>query len=149
MVRDDGHLEPACQLLNQRQAEVVSFYRSLGDQMNRYSYLTEMSCMIEPFPEECRTDEYLVKGCQSNVWMAVELDDFGGLRILADSDSFIVKGVLVVLIDLLTGMPPSSIRSFQFTFLEDTGLDSLFSPERKNGVAALLSEIKKFAACNG
>ena len=146
MERETTQLDSAYQKLIQRQDDIVSFYQSLGDQMNRYSYLTEMSCMMEPIPLEYKTDEYLVKGCQSNVWMSVGVDELGGLKIVADSDSFIVKGVLVVLIDLLTGMPPSSIRDFQFTFLEDTGLDTLFSPERKNGIAALLSQIKE-ACC--
>ena len=132
--------------LERRQSEIIRFFLSLGDEMSRYSYLIEISNTLPLLQEKYRTDGYKVDGCQSNVWLFVGVNDEGRIIIEADSDSFIVKGILAVLSDLFDGVPAVSVSGFTFTFLEDTGLDTLFSPERKNGVSALIAKIKSIAA---
>ena len=132
--------------LERRQSELIRFFLSLGDEMSRYSYLIEISNTLPLLQEKYRTDGYKVDGCQSNVWLFVGVNDEGRIIIEADSDSFIVKGILAVLPDLFDGVPAVSVSGFTFTFLEDTGLDTLFSPERKNGVSALIAKIKSIAA---
>lgn len=132
--------------LERRQSELIRFFLSLGDEMSRYSYLIEISNTLPLLQEKYRTDGYKVDGCQSNVWLFVGVNDEGRIIIEADSDSFIVKGILAVLSDLFDGVPAVSVSGFTFTFLEDTGLDTLFSPERKNGVSALIAKIKSIAA---
>ena len=132
--------------LERRQSELIRFFLSLGDEMSRYSYLIEISNTLPLLQEKYRTDGYKVDGCQSNVWLFVGVNDEGRIIIEADSDSFIVKGILAVLSDLFYGVPAVSVSGFTFTFLEDTGLDTLFSPERKNGVSALIAKIKSIAA---
>ena len=132
--------------LERRQSELIRFFLSLGDEMSRYSYLIEISNTLPLLQEKYRTDGYKVDGCQSNVWLFVGVNDEGRIIIEADSDSFIVKGILAVLSDLFDGAPAVSVSGFTFTFLEDTGLDTLFSPERKNGVSALIAKIKSIAA---
>lgn len=132
--------------LERRQSELIRFFLNLGDEMSRYSYLIEISNTLPLLQEKYRTDGYKVDGCQSNVWLFVGVNDEGRIIIEADSDSFIVKGILAVLSDLFDGVPAVSVSGFTFTFLEDTGLDTLFSPERKNGVSALIAKIKSIAA---
>ena len=134
--------------LEQRLNSLKEEFSELEDGFERYSYLMELGSYLPPYPKEKRTPEHLVRGCQSQVWIHCYTKD-GHFFFDADSDTFIIKGVLLLLQDLLSDLPVQEAASANLELLQELGLQNEFSDTRQKGLRAafaMLTDAAK-AAC--
>lgn len=131
-------------LLQQRLQELIEEFDELDDGFSRYAYLVELASLLPPYPEELRTDDHLVQSCQSRVWLAPR-EEKGAFYFDADSDTLIIKGILLVLSDLLCGLPVSQAAELDLDILTSIGLRQEFSDQRQKGIAAAISILKEAA----
>ena len=130
--------------ISDRGREVVEEFLRFDGWMGRYEHLIDMGRSLELIDDACRTDEYLVRGCQSRVWLRAEGDrEF--IRLTADSDALITKGLVAVLLRVLSGQPASDVANADLTFLDRIGMKEHLSPTRKNGLAAMIKQIRLYA----
>ena len=113
--------------------------------LDRYEYLIELGKALEPYPEEEKTEEKLIKGCQSRVWLDYEVKD-GKLYFRADSDAIITKGIISLLISVYSGRTPAEIAADDFGFVDAIGLRENLSPTRANGLVSMIETIKQAAS---
>ena len=125
-------------------AEIEENFALFDDWDGRYDYLIELGRSLPPFPEAERTDANLVRGCQSRVWLVCRLDN-GRLRLAIDSDALIVKGIIALLIRVLSGHTPTEIMDADLYFVEKIGLKDHLSPTRSNGLLAMIKQIRMYA----
>lgn len=131
------------------QAQIIEDFSFLPDWDERYAYLIEIGQKQEPLPEAYRTDENIVRGCQSMVWLHRECRE-GKVILQADSDSLIVKGLAALLLQVFSGQPAGEVLKADLVFFEEIGLKKHLSSQRANGLLAMVEEIKAFAAqCDG
>jgi cysteine desulfuration protein SufE len=130
--------------INVRQDEVIREFEQLTDWEDRYEYLIDMGKTMPVIDQRYKTESYLVKGCQSNVWLHGELRD-DRLYLEADSDALITKGIIALLIRVLSGQPATEIRDADLYFIERIGLNAHLSPTRSNGLRSMITHIKSFA----
>ena len=129
------------------QAEIVEDFSFLPQWDERYAYLIELGQKLEPLPEEHHTEENVVRGCQSTVWLYRECRD-GKVYLQSASDSLIVKGLAALLMKVFSGQPAEDIIKAELDFFKQTGFDKHLSSQRANGLLAMIDEIKAFAvAC--
>lgn len=126
--------------LQQLQAEFSEF----EDGFERYAYLVELAALLPPYPEDQRTPAHLVQGCQSQVWLAPYTRD-GKFYFDADSDTLIIKGVLLILRDLLHGIPLQDAVVITSDVLTLLGIAGSFSDTRQKGIAAAITMLKEAA----
>ncbi len=131
--------------INEQQDNVIREMSQLGDWFDKYEYLIALGRDLPPLPREYRTDEYAISGCQSAVWI-VATPDGDWLRLAADSDALITKGILALLLRVLNDQPAHKIADADLYFIEKTGLGPNLSPSRANGLAAIVKHIKNCAA---
>lgn len=131
--------------IEEKQAEIVEDFSFLPQWDERYAYLIELGQKMEPLPEAHRTEENIVRGCQSTVWLQRECRD-GKVYLQSDSDSLIVKGLAALLMAVYSGQPAEEILQADLTFFEETDLNKHLSSQRANGLMAMIEEIKAFAA---
>lgn len=131
--------------LKEAKAEVVGNFSMFDEWLDKYEYLIELGKNLEPFPEELKTEERLVKGCQSRVWLDAKLTD-GRIVFRADSDAIITKGIISLLVGVYSGRTPAEIAGDDFGFIDELGLRENLSPTRANGLASMISTIKELAA---
>lgn len=112
--------------------------------LDKYEYLIELGKNLEVFPVEQKTDDKLIKGCQSRVWLDCKLVD-GALLFSADSDAIITKGIISLLVGVYSGRTPQEIADDDFSFVERLGLKENLSPTRANGLASMIEKIKTIA----
>ena len=127
------------------QQEVIDEFSLFDDWMDRYQYLIDLGRRLPPFPEELRTEENRIRGCQSQVWFVAEKRD-GRLYFQAISDAAIVSGLIAVLLRLYSGRQPRDILDTPPDFVEALQLQSHLSPTRSNGLSSMLKAIRRFAA---
>jgi len=127
------------------QQEIIDEFSLFEDWMDRYQYLIDLGRRLPPFPDELRTEENRIRGCQSQVWFVPEKKD-GRLYFQAISDAAIVSGLIAVLLRLYSGRDPRDILDTPPDFVEALQLQSHLSPTRSNGLSAMLDAIRKFAA---
>jgi cysteine desulfuration protein SufE len=130
--------------LNAAQQEIVETFGFLEDWTDRYQYLIDLGRQMPAFPEECKTDQYRLKGCQSQVWIKTELKD-GLMHILATSDSSIVAGLIALLLRVYGDRRPADILATPPDFIRQIQLDEHLSPTRSNGLAAMVQQIRQMA----
>lgn len=130
--------------LKEAKAEVVGNFSMFDEWLDKYEYLIELGKNLEPFPEELKTEERLVKGCQSRVWLDAKLTD-GRIVFRADSDAIITKGIISLLVGVYSGRTPAEIAGDDFAFIDELGLRENLSPTRANGLASMISTIKELA----
>ena len=109
--------------------------------LDKYEYLIELGKALEAYPEEQKTEEKLIKGCQSRVWLDTSFED-GILVFRADSDAIITKGIISLLINVYSGRTPAEIAADDFSFVEQIGLKENLSPTRANGLASMIATIR-------
>ena len=109
--------------------------------LDKYEYLIELGKALEAYPEEQKTEEKLIKGCQSRVWLDYEMKD-GKLYFRADSDAIITKGIISLLISVYSGRTPAEIAADDFGFIDQIGLKENLSPTRANGLVSMIDTIK-------
>jgi len=123
---------------------VVENFSMFDEWLDKYEYLIELGNKLEPFPESLKTDERLIKGCQSRVWLDTSFQD-GKLIFKADSDALITKGIISLLINVYSGRTPKEIAEDDFSFIESIGLKENLSPTRAGGLASMISTIREEA----
>ncbi|MCU4162673.1 SufE family protein [Carboxylicivirga caseinilyticus] len=130
--------------INEIQEEIVEEFSVFDDWMDKYSYLIEIGNDLDGFQEENRLDNNLIEGCQSKVWLHAELTD-GKIFYTADSDAIIVKGIVALLVKVMSGRTPDEILESELTFVEKIGLKEHLSPTRSNGLVAMIKQIRLYA----
>ena len=130
--------------INELQDQIIEEFSLLGEWMDRYSYLIELGNGLGNFSEEYRTNQNLIEGCQSKVWLHAELKD-GKIFFFADSDAIIVKGIVALLIKVLDGRTPSEILDADLYFIDKVGLKEHLSPTRSNGLVAMVKQMRMYA----
>ena len=126
------------------QAGIVEEFAVFTDWMDKYEYLIELGKEMPLIDEKDKTEEHLIKGCQSRVWLACKPEN-GRLRFSADSDAIITKGIISLLISVYSGRTPEEIAADDFGFVAEIGLKENLSPTRANGLVSMIETIKKTA----
>ena len=130
--------------LEEKKQEVIDDFSVYEEWLDKYEYLIELGKSLEPFPEEKKTEDRLIKGCQSRVWLDSELRD-GRLYFWADSDAIITKGIISLLIGVYSGCTPEEIASDDFGFVGEIGLKENLSPTRSNGLVSMIETMRNIA----
>ena len=130
--------------LEEKKQEIIEEFSMYDEWLDKYEYLIELGKSLEAFPEEKKTEDRLIKGCQSRVWLDAEERD-GKLYFTADSDAIITKGIISLLIGVYSGEKPADIAADDFGFVEGIGLRENLSPTRAGGLAAMIDTIKTIA----
>ena len=130
--------------INQIQDEIIEEFSSFDDWMDRYSLLIEYGNELEPLEEAAKTDQNLIDGCQSKVWFTANIQD-GKVVYQGDSDAILVKGIVALLIRVLSGHSPKEIVESELYFIDEISLREHLSPTRSNGLNAMLKQMRLFA----
>ncbi len=130
--------------LEQRQQQIIDEFTQFDDWMDRYEYLIEIGKELPPMPQQYVTNQYLIKGCQSQVWLKADFNN-GLLNFIADADAIITKGIVALLIRALNQLPPADIINAELYFVDKIGLRQNLSPTRSNGLNAMIKQIKMYA----
>jgi len=131
--------------LQEKKQQIIDDFSIYEEWLDKYEYLIELGKSLEPFPEEKKTEDRLIKGCQSRVWLDSELRD-GLLYFRADSDAIITKGIISLLVSVYSGRPAAEISTDDFAFVREIGLKDNLSPTRANGLVSMIERIKEIAA---
>ena len=130
--------------LKERQDELVEEFSMFDEWLDKYEYLIDLGKNLEPFPEELKTDDRLIKGCQSRVWLDAT-DDGGIINFRADSDAIITKGIISMLVSVYSGRTATEIAGDDFSFIDRLGLKENLSPTRANGLVSMMDTIRSIA----
>lgn len=130
--------------INEAQDEIIEEFSELDDWMDRYQLLIDMGNEQQPLPAQDKTENNLIDGCQSRVWLVCEMHD-GKLFFRAESDALIVKGIVTLLIRVLSGHTPQEILDADLYFIDRIGLREHLSPTRSNGLLAMLKQMRMYA----
>ena len=133
--------------LKERQQQIVEEFSLYDDWLDKYEYLIELGKSLEGLPEEKKTEDRLIKGCQSRVWLDTEISG-GNLVFEADSDALITRGIISLLVNVYSGCTPQEILEDDFSFLDTLGLRENLSPTRAGGLASMIETIRKKAQEN-
>ena len=138
------HLTLIMNELESRQQQIIDEFGIFTDWMDKYEYLIELGKDLEPMPDSEKTEQNLIKGCQSQVWLTANYDN-GAVTFRADSDAIITKGIIALLIKVLSGLSPKEIIDADLHFIDAIGLRENLSPTRSNGLASMVRQIKMYA----
>ena len=127
--------------------EIIDEFSVFDDWLDKYEYIIELGKSLEEYPEDRKTDDKLVKGCQSRVWIDFKVED-GKIFFNADSDAIITKGIISLLVRIYSGRMPQEILSSDFSVVEKIGLKENLSPTRANGLVSMIQMIREIAARN-
>ena len=130
--------------INQQQDAIIDEFVDMDDWMDRYQLLIDMGNELDALDEQYKTPQNLIDGCQSRVWVQCDYRD-GRLYFQADSDALIVKGIIALLIQVLSGHTPAEILDTDLYFIDRIGLRDHLSPTRSNGLLAMIKQIKAYA----
>ena len=130
--------------INDIQDEIIEEFSSFDDWMDRYSLLIDYGNGLESFPETDKNDKNLIDGCQSKVWFTAEMKD-GKVHYHGDSDAILVKGIVALLIRVLSNHTPQEIVEADLYFIDEISLREHLSPTRSNGLNAMLKQMRLFA----
>ena len=130
--------------INEIQEEIIEEFCCLDDWMDRYQLLIDLGEEQEPLAEQEKTDQNLIDGCQSRVWLVCDERE-GKLQFRAESDALIVKGIVSLLIRVVTGHTPQEILDADLYFIPQIGLTEHLSPTRSNGLLAMVKQIRMYA----
>lgn len=124
---------------------IVEEFSMFDDWMDKYEYIIELGKNVPFLEEKYKTDDNLISGCQSRVWLGCEIKDDGNLYFCADSDAIITKGIISLLIRVFNGQKPEDIASADLSFIDSIGLRENLSPTRANGLVSMIKQIKDYA----
>lgn len=130
--------------INEIQDEIIAEFSDFDDWMDRYQMLIDMGSEQEVLEEKYKTEQNLIDGCQSRVWLQADLID-GMVHFRAESDALIVKGIVALLVRVLSGHTPQEILDADLYFIDRIGLHEHLSPTRSNGLSAMLKQMKVYA----
>ena len=130
--------------INEQQDAVIEEFSEIDDWMDKYQMLIDLGNELDVLKEQYKTQENLIEGCQSRVWIQCDHQD-GKLLFTADSDALIVKGIIALLLQVLSGHTPKEILQCDLYFIDRIGLREHLSPTRSNGLLAMIKRIKAYA----
>ena len=130
--------------INQLQDDIIAEFSDFDDWMDRYQLLIDLGNEVAPLDEKYKTDQNLIEGCQSRVWLNAEERD-GNIVFEADSDALIVKGIIALLIRVLSGHSAEEILDSDLYFIDKIGLKDHLSPTRSNGLLSMVKQIRMYA----
>ena len=130
--------------LDEIQEEIIAEFEQFGDWMEKYNYLIEISKDLEPLDAKFKTPDNVIHGCQSRVWLVADIQD-DKLVFKADSDAIITKGIIALLIKVLSGQKPEVIMNANLYFIDQIGLRQNLSPTRSNGLLSMVKQMKMYA----
>lgn len=130
--------------LHEVQQNIIEEFSVFDDWLDKYNYLIELGNELPEIDPEYKTDEYLIRGCQSKVWLHAALKD-GKIEFSADSDAIIVKGIVALLIRVMNGRTPGDILENDLFFIDEIGLRENLSPTRSNGLLATVKKMRLYA----
>mgnify|MGYP000245862631 FL=1 len=134
--------------INEKQDEVIEEFEGFTDWMDKYQMLIDLGNDLEPLDAKYKTEQNLIDGCQSRVWLQADYKD-GLLYFTADSDALITKGIIALLIEVLSAQTPKDIADADLYFINRIGLRDHLSPTRSNGLLAMVKQIKMYAVAYG
>ena len=130
--------------INELQDEVIAEFSDFDDWMDKYQLLIDLGNEQQPLAPEYNTEQNLIDGCQSRVWLQADLED-GKVVFQAESDALIVKGIISLLIEVVSGHTPDEILNSDLYFIEKIGLKEHLSPTRSNGLLAMIKQMRMYA----
>ena len=130
--------------INEQQDEVIEEFSELDDWMDRYQLLIDLGEEQEPLPDNEKTEQNLIDGCQSRVWLVCD-ENNGILTFRAESGALIVKGIVSLLIRVVSGHTPQEILDADLYFIREIGLTEHLSPTRSNGLLAMIKQMRMYA----
>lgn len=130
--------------INEIQNEVIEEFDDFEDWMDKYQMLIDLGNDLEPLDEKYKTEDNLIDGCQSRVWVQCDLVD-GRMHLQAESDALIVKGIVALLLRVLSDQTPQDILNADLYFIDRIGLSEHLSPTRANGLVAMIKQIRLYA----
>ena len=130
--------------INELQDEVIEEFSDFDDWMDKYQLLIDLGNEQEPLAPEYKNDQNLIDGCQSRVWLQADLVD-GKVEFQAESDALIVKGIIALLIKVVSGQTPDEILENELYFIDAIGLKEHLSPTRSNGLLAMVKQMRMYA----
>jgi len=126
------------------QEEIIEDFAMFDDWIQKYEYLIDLGKELSPIDEKYKTEDNLIRGCQSRVWLHAEHTD-GKIIYTADSDAIMSKGIVAILINVLSGQAPSEIATAKLDFINKIGLKEQLSPTRANGLVSMIKQMKLYA----
>lgn len=130
--------------INEVQDEIISEFEELEDWMDKYQLLIDMGNALGQLDEQFKQPQYLIEGCQSRVWIHADFID-GKVNLQAESDTVIVKGIIALLVRILSGRTPQEILDADLYFIDKIGLKEHLSPTRSNGLVSMVKQIRNYA----
>lgn len=130
--------------IDQKQQEIIDEFADIDDWMDRYGYIIDLGNQLPAIDEKLKTPDRLIEGCQSRVWLNAENHD-GKVHFTADSDAIIVKGIISLLISVLSDHTPDEILAADLKFIDAIGLSEHLSPTRANGLLAMVKQMRLYA----
>lgn len=130
--------------IHEIEQEIIDEFSLLDDWMDRYALLIDMAGELPPLDEKYKTDNNLIEGCQSRVWLQADMVD-GKVILQADSDAILVRGIVALLLKVFNRQTPQDITTADLTFIDKIGLREHLSPTRSNGLLAMVKQIKLYA----
>jgi len=130
--------------INEIQDEIIEEFSGFDDWMDKYQLLIDLGNEQEPLDDKYKTEQNLIDGCQSRVWLQADLVE-GKIHFSAESDALIVKGIVALLIRVLSDHTPQEILDADLYFIEEIGLKEHLSPTRSNGLLAMVKQMKVYA----
>lgn len=132
--------------IEESQQDIIDQFIDLDDWMDRYAVIIDMGNALESMPDNLKTPDRLIEGCQSRVWLDAEQDAEGKIHFRADSDAIIVKGIISMLVEVLSDHTADEILEADLRFIKEIGLSEHLSPTRSNGLVAMLKQMRAYAA---
>ena len=133
--------------LHEAENAIIEEFSMYEEWLDKYEYLIELGKSLTDYPDNAKTDDKLIKGCQSRVWLDYTVED-EKIFFNADSDAIITKGIISLLIGLYSGRTPQEILSSDFSVVEKIGLKENLSPTRSNGLVSMIAKIREIAGKN-
>ncbi|NQD69566.1 SufE family protein [Sphingobacterium shayense] len=130
--------------INEIQDELIEDFSFYQDWMEKYEYIIQLGKEVPLIDEKYKTENYLIKGCQSRVWLFADLVD-GKIEYTADSDAIITKGLVSLMVKVLSGHTPSEVANTDLYFIDQIGLKEHLSPTRANGLLSMVKQMKLYA----
>ena len=128
----------------EKQAQLVDEFAFFEEWMDKYNHIIEMGKSLAPLSDDEKSEELLVKGCQSKVWLKAEKDG-DNVVYFADADAIIAKGIVAMLVDVFSGQPAVEVAKAELNFIEEIGLKEHLSPTRANGLMSMIKQMKIYA----
>jgi cysteine desulfuration protein SufE len=132
--------------IKERQEEIIDEFSMFEDWMQRYEYMIDLGKSLPLIDDEYKTDDYIIKGCQSRVWVKADYENQNDQLVFkADSDAIITKGIVAILIRVFSGQKPEDIAQADTKFIDEIGLKEHLSPTRANGLVSMIKQMKAYA----